>query len=53
MNDMFLTFRQFELSSRNHVLLLGCRHRVVEQGRLVGVFLFISTTWNVELVDLR
>jgi hypothetical protein len=44
MNDMFLTFRQLELSSRDHVLLLGCRHRVVEQGCLVGVFLIISDT---------
>jgi hypothetical protein len=42
MNDMFLTFGQFELSSRDHVLLFGCRHRVVEQGCLVGVFLIIS-----------
>jgi hypothetical protein len=44
MNDMFLTFGQLELSSRDHVLLFGCRHRVVEQGCLVGVFLFISIT---------
>jgi hypothetical protein len=44
MNDMFLTLGQFELSSRDHVLLFGCRHRVVEQGCLVGVFLFISIT---------
>lgn len=42
MNDMFLTFRQFESSSGDHVLLLGFRHRVVEQGCLVGVFLIIS-----------
>jgi hypothetical protein len=42
MNDMFFTLRQFELSSRDHVLLFGCRHRVVEQGCLVGVFLIIS-----------
>jgi len=53
MNDMFLTLGQFELSGRDHVLLLGCGHRVVEQSRLVGVFLLISTTWNVDLVDLR
>jgi hypothetical protein len=44
MNDMFLTFRQLELSSRDHVLLFGSRHRVVEPGCLVGVFLIISIT---------
>ena len=42
MYDMFFTFRQFELSSRDHVLLLGFRHRIVEQGCLIGVFLIIS-----------
>ena len=48
MNDMFLTFRQFELSSRDHVLLLGFRHRVVEQGCLVGVFLDVRTRFRGE-----
>jgi len=48
MNDMLLTLGQFELSSRDHVLLFGCRHRVVEQGCLVGVFLIISITGCAE-----
>jgi hypothetical protein len=49
MNDMFLTLGQLELSSRDHVLLFGCRHRVVEQGCLVGVFLIIS----IGLFDMK
>jgi hypothetical protein len=53
MNDMFLTFRQFKLSSRDHVLLFGCRHRVVEQSRLVGVFLIISITCYKDQEGLR
>lgn len=41
-HNVFFTFRQLELSGRNHVCLLGPGHRVVEQGSLVGVFLIIS-----------
>jgi hypothetical protein len=52
-NNMFLTFGQLELSSRDHVLLLGCRHRVVEQSCLVGVFLTVSIVERAEGRGLR
>lgn len=42
MDDMLRAFRELELSSRDHVLLFGLGHGVVEQSSLVNVFLIIS-----------
>jgi hypothetical protein len=41
-DNVLLTFGQLELSGRDHVLLLNIGHGVVEQGRLVDVFLTVS-----------
>jgi len=41
-NNVFFTLGELELSGRDHVGLLGIRHRVVEQGSLVCVFLMVS-----------
>lgn len=38
-NDVLFALGQLELSGRDHVLFLWLRHRVVEQGSLVDVFL--------------
>jgi hypothetical protein len=46
-NDMLGALGQLELGGRDDMGLFDVRHRVVEQGRLVGKLLYTSASFRV------